>query len=42
MVTIIATVTAQEGNMEKVKEALKEMVAKVKETEPQTEKIITG
>jgi quinol monooxygenase YgiN len=36
MVTIIATVKAKEGNLEEAKEALKEMVAKVKETEPGT------
>ena len=36
MVTIIATVKSKEGNLEKVKEALKEMVAKVKATEPGT------
>ena len=36
MVTIIATVIAKKGNMEKVKEAFKEVVATVKATEPGT------
>ena len=34
MVTLIASVQVKEGKMEEAKEVLKEIVAKVKETEP--------
>lgn len=34
MVTIIAAVQVKEGKMEEAKEVLKEIVAKIKETEP--------
>jgi len=33
-IIIVATVHVKEGNMEKAKEALKEMVPKIKESEP--------
>ena len=36
MVTIIASVKVKDGNMEKAKEVLKEIVRKVKESEPGT------